>query len=190
MNVAEIVNVLMTNAKPFNEHLDFPTCPGIYSFILKKNSNLKEFGASDQVLYVGIAKDSLKKRDLGNHFNNMGTGRSTLRRSLGAILKKDLGLTAFSRNGKNSKREIINYTFDVNGEVALTKWILQNLNIGYWKDEQSFPYSKLRELEEEVIKLLRPTLDLDARTKKYNILGVKLDELRLICRLEAENAFK
>lgn len=139
MIVAEIVNVLMANAKPFNEHLDFPTCPGIYSFILKENSNLKEFGVSGQILYVGIAKDSLKKRDLGSHFNNMGTGRSTLRRSLGAILKKDLGLTAFSRNGKKSKREITNYTFHDTGDAALTEWMLQNLNVGYWKMSNHFP---------------------------------------------------
>lgn len=186
----KIIKSIKETAKGINEHLDYPTCPGIYAFMLKENSHLNEFGKPNQVLYVGIAKDSLKKRDLGNHFSSKSTGRSTLRRSIGAILKKEFKLTASSRNGTNSSREILNYKFNSNGEQLLTDWMTENLIIGYWKDENSIPYSELRDWEEEVIIFLRPTLDLDKRTRKYNVLASRLDSLRLICRNEAEIVFK
>lgn len=184
-----IIQSIKNTAKHVNEHVDYPTCPGIYAFMLKDNSTLKDFGKPNQVLYVGIAKESLKKRDLGNHFHNKSTGRSTLRRSLGAILKDDFKLFAFSRNGKNEKREILNYIFNSEGEQLLTNWMCNNLIVGYWKDEHSIPYSKLRNFEEDVIKILNPTLDLDPRTKKYNIFADKLDGLRMICRTEAKSTF-
>lgn len=66
----------------------------------------------------------------------------------------------------------------------------ENLIVGFWKDENLIPYSELRDWEEKVIKLLKPPLDLDKRTKKYNIFADKLDGLRLICRIEAESVFK
>lgn len=186
----KIIKSIKETAKGINEHIDYPTCPGIYAFMLKENSHLNEFGTPNQVLYVGIAKDSLKKRDLENHFSSKSTGRSTLRRSIGAILKEEFNLKSFSRNGTNSKREILNYKFNVDGEQLLTDWMTENLTIGYWKDEDSISYSELRKFEEQVIKFFKPTLDLDNRTRKYNIFADKLDGLRLICRTEAECIFK
>lgn len=185
-----IIESIKNTAKGVDEHFDYPTCPGIYAFMLKGNSTLKDFGKPNQVLYVGIAKESLRKRDLGNHFDSTKTGVSTLRRSLGAILKEDLKLKSFSRNGTNCKREILNYKFNEEGEKLLTDWMNENLIVGFWKDENLIPYSELRDWEEKVIKLLKPPLDLDKRTKKYNTLADKLGGLRKICRTEAENVFK
>ncbi|RYF26660.1 MAG: hypothetical protein EOO42_00810 [Flavobacteriales bacterium] len=180
-----ILRNIKDTAKPFHAHLDYPTCPGISAFMLKENASLKDFGSQHQFIYVGIAKESLKKRDLGNHFKSSSTGRSTLTRSIGAILKDEFGIIAFSRNGTNIKREITHYTFNDNGNQALTEWMLKNLVIGYWKDEHVIPYAKLRDLEKDVIIALKPTLDLDRRTKKYNILASHLDDLRERCREEA-----
>ena len=185
-----ILKSITDTAKPIDEHLDYPTCPGIYAFMLKENGSLKVFGSQYQFIYVGIAKESLKKRDLGNHFKTSSTGSSTLRRSIGAVLKEEFGIIAFSRNGTSNKREITNYTFNKEGNTALTEWMLKNLIIGYWKDENTIPYSKLRALEKDVIIALKPTLDLDGRTKKYNILAKQLDDLRKICREEAFNNLK
>ncbi|UOE37472.1 GIY-YIG nuclease family protein [Chryseobacterium oryzae] len=185
-----IIKSIKETAKGLNDHLDYPTCPGIYAFMLREDSHLNEFGKPNQVLYVGIAKDSLKKRDLGNHFSSKSTGRSTLRRSIGAILKQEFKLTASSRNGTNSSREILNYKFNSDGEQLLTDWMTENLIIGYWNDEDSISYSELRKFEEQVIKFFKPSLDLDKRTRKYNVFADKLDGLRLICRTETGSLFK
>ena len=143
------------------------------------------------LLYVGIAKDSLKNRDLGNHLNSDSTGRSTLRRSIGAILKTELNLKSFSRNGTVNKREINNYVFNIKGDILLTKWMTKSLVVGFWEDKNKIPYTQLRAIEEKVIKILMPTLDLDKRTRKYNPFADKLDGLREICRIEAyENTMK
>ncbi|GGP02048.1 hypothetical protein GCM10010992_04870 [Cloacibacterium rupense] len=186
----EIVQSIKANAKGFNEHITYPDCPGIYAFFLNESSYLKEFGKPNQTLYVGIAKNSLKDRDFGNHFNSKSTGSSTLRRSIGAILKEEFSLIAFSRNGTNSKRELLNYKFNEEGERLLTDWMTANLIIGYWEDENSISYSELRDWEKKVIKFLKPTLDLDKRTRNYNIFADKLDGLRQICRAEAESILK
>lgn len=186
----KIIKSIKETAKGINEHIDYPTCPGIYAFMLKEKSHLNEFGTPNQVLYVGIAKDNLKKRDLEKHFNGTKTGVSTLRRSLGAVLKEEFNLKSFSRNGINNRIEILNYKFNAEGEQLLTDWMTENLIIGYWKDEDSISYSVLRKFEEKVIIFLKPTLDLDGRTKKYNALAGKLQGLRKVCRNEAFNNLK
>jgi len=52
---------------------------------------------------------------------------------------------------------------------------------------QFLDYGSLRELEKNLIIEVKPTLDLDKRTKKYNVMSDKLDELRKICREESKN---
>ena len=188
-NKGEIIKSINRTVKPVSAHIDYSKFPGVYAFILNDHSTLKEFGRPNGILYVGIAKDSLADRDLGNHFNRNSTGRSTLRRSIGSILKVDFDLKVFSRNGTNNKREILNYVFNIEGDINLTDWMKSSLVVGYWEDKNKIQYTQLRELEEQVIKFLKPTLDLDNRTKKYNLLANKLDHLREICRIEAaENA--
>lgn len=187
----EIINSINRTLKPVSEQIDYSKFPGVYALMLNDHSTLKEFGQPNGVLYVGIAKDSLADRDLGNHFNSNSTGRSTLRRSIGSILKDEFDLKVFSRNGTNSRREILNYVFNINGDEDLTDWMKSCLVVGYWEDTIKIPYTQLRELEEQVIKILKPTLDLDNRTKKYNSFADKLGNLREICRIEAaENAKK
>lgn len=188
-NKGEIITSIKRTAKPVSEHIDYSKFPGVYAFMLNEHSTLNEFGLPNGVLYVGISKDSLANRDLGNHFNNNSTGRSTLRRSIGSILKDEFDLKVFSRNGTNNKREILNYVFNIEGDIYLTDWMKSSLVVGYWEDKNKIPYTQLRELEKQVIMFLKPTLDLDNRTKKYNLLANKLDYLREICRIEAaENA--
>ena len=181
----DIIKSIRLTTKRATDHQDYPIFPGIYSFVLADNSTLKQFGVGGQIIYVGIAKDSLKNRDLNTHFRTGRTGSSTLRRSIGAILKQDLKLTALTRNGTALQIAIDNYTFDVDGDKRLSEWMEKNLRIGYWVDKNKIPYEALRKFEEDVIKELRPTLDLDNRTRKYNPLGGTLDALRKICKEES-----
>ncbi|MFV0231534.1 hypothetical protein OBK30_00490 [Empedobacter falsenii] len=185
--IKEILKSIINTAKPIDKHVNYPTNPGIYVFMLNNNADLGLFGVTKDVIYVGIAKESLKKRDLNNHFNSNSTGSSTLRRSIGAILKNELQLTAYSRNGTDKKIEITNYIFNKEGEERLTNWMKTNLTIGYWEDHNKIPYDKLRKLEEDIIINLRPSLDIDNRTKKFNKLVHKLTELREICKNEAKH---
>ncbi|MGW3547006.1 GIY-YIG nuclease family protein [Janibacter hoylei] len=52
----------------------------------------------DAPLYIGKAERSLVSRDLQTHFTSGKTGQSSLRRSLAALLRVELDLTAQPRN--------------------------------------------------------------------------------------------
>lgn len=60
-----------------------------------------------------------------------------------------------------------------------------NLLIGYWEYDAALEQKLLREIEEELIIALKPTLDLDNRTKRFNSHAVELTSLRQICKDEA-----
>jgi hypothetical protein len=166
-----------------NGHQNYPTKPGIYAFYLSDNSNLLDFGKGGQLIYVGIAKDSLHDRDFNQHFKTGKTGSSTLRRSIGAILKTELNLTAIPRGAENDTKRFENYKFK--DDQPLTVWMIANLQIGYWVSTNILTYSELREIKKKVTLDLKPTLDLDIRTKRFNPFGDKLVSLRNVCRIEA-----
>jgi hypothetical protein len=189
--VDEIVNKIFETKKDFTRHLIYSKKPGLYAFILSDKSNLKEFGKGRQVIYVGKAEDSLTKRDLKTHFVDKKTGRSTLRRSIGAILKTAFNFTAYTRNGTLKQVAIDNYRFDNESETRLTFWMKENLEIGYWEYDELAENRELYDIEKDLIIKLRPTLDLDGRTKKYNIYAENLTALRQICKDEArQNAIE
>jgi hypothetical protein len=166
-----------------NGHKDYPKEPGIYAFKLATNSNLGDFGKGGQIIYIGIAKQSLHDRDFNQHFKSGKTGSSTLRRSIGAILKTKLKLTAIPRGGENDSKRYDNYKFIE--EEPLTNWMIENLEIGYWTPKKPISYKELRDIEKEITIHLKPTLDLDIRTKRLNPLAKKLDEYRTICKKQA-----
>jgi hypothetical protein len=60
-----------------------------------------------------------------------------------------------------------------------------NLQIGYWVSDNPISYEQLRATEKQITIELKPTLDLDIRTRRFNPLADKLDKLRNICRTEA-----
>lgn len=164
-------------------HKNYPTQSGIYAFYLSENSNLFDFGKGERLVYVGIAKDSLHDRDFNQHFKTGKTGSSTLRRSIGAILKTNLNLVATPRGGSNDTKRFDNYTFK--NDQLLTHWMAANLLIGYWVPNTILTYSELRKIEKDVTIDLKPTLDLDIRTRRFNVLADKLIALRNICKTEA-----
>ena len=166
-----------------NGHKDYPTESGIYAFFLSSKSNLSDFGRGGQLIYIGIAKKSLHDRDFNQHFKSGRTGSSTLRRSIGAVLKDTLYLNAIPRGGANDTKRFDNYKFEEEG--ILTDWMKENLEIGYWISDKHLTYEQLREREKEITIALRPTLDLDPRTKRHNPFAGHLDKLRDICRKQA-----
>jgi hypothetical protein len=164
-------------------HTNYPSKSGIYAFYLSDNSHLFDFGKSGQIIYIGIAKDSLHNRDFNQHFKTGKTGSSTLRRSIGAVLKIQLHLTAIPRGAENDTKRFENFKFK--DDQPLTDWMIANLQIGYWVPKNILTYSELREIEKNVTIDLKPTLDLDIRTRRFNIFANKLVALRNICKIEA-----
>ena len=181
--IDDIIASLNKTKQPISGHMDYPKSSGIYAFFLSDNSNLDEFGIGRQVIYIGIAKHSLHDRDFNQHFKTGKTGSSTLRRSVGAILKCKQKFTAIPRGGVNDRKRFENYKFVE--EQKLTDWMLLNLEIGYWTPTKIISYQDLRDTEKQVTIVLKPTLDLDNRTRMFNPLAGKLDKLRKICINEA-----
>lgn len=184
MNINSIISSLNSTSKMFADHSTYPGKKGIYCVRLAHKSMLKNFGAGGDVLYVGIAKESLNSRDIKTHFNSKRTGTSTLRRSIGAILKNEMKLIAKPRSEKKTDQDIYCYKFDAIGEEKITEWMKSNLLIGYCITE-SVDYKTLRNFEVEVINIIKPSLDLDRRTRHLNIHYPELDTLRKICQEEA-----
>lgn len=162
---------------------NYPETSGIYAIFLSEKSNLSGFGDGNKIVYIGIAKHSLRDRDFNQHFRTGQTGRSTLRRSIGAILKDKLGLTAIPRGGINDGKRFDNFKF--NQEQRLTDWMVSNLEIGYWTPKCPLSYQELRNVEKKITMYLKPTLDLDNRTSRFNPLANKLNKLREVCKREA-----
>jgi len=77
-----------------------PACPGLYA--LRADATVwTALGLGsppdERPLYVGKAEQSLQSRDVRTHFRSGRTGSSTVRRSLAALLKAPLQLSACPR---------------------------------------------------------------------------------------------
>jgi hypothetical protein len=81
--------------------------------------------------YVGKAQDGFRRRLLREHSGD--TGRSTLRRTLGALLKDELELRARPRASRGEPKPInfTNYDFDPDGNARLSDWMSANLEVEY-----------------------------------------------------------
>lgn len=92
---------------------------GVYAFYLSSDRSQLQLLQLDEngLLYIGMTEDSFQAR---NHFTHTHSGFSTFRRSLGALLKEDLGLRAQPRSGGSSPNNIDCYRFHPEGEAALS----------------------------------------------------------------------
>lgn len=161
MNLAEIIAYLKKQSRPFNELTSFSDQPGIYTISFWSGRfPLDEIPIkAGDIIYVGKTLTSQTERDLNQHFASGETGRSTLRRTLGAILRKDFGLKPIPRSQtENSGRQYTNYMFDHEGEKQLTYWMRNYLGLSFYEYSQN---SKLiEELETRLIHELVPPLNL------------------------------
>ena len=184
----EIYQSFLDTRKAAKAHQDYPRKAGIYALFLATGTKLPNFSQAEELVYVGIAKDSLRDRDFAQHFKNGQSGRSTLRRSLGAVLKGQLNLISIPRGGEGDSKRFDNYKFTDIGETLLTNWMEENLEIGYWVPNEPLTYERLRAKEKEVTMDLKPVLDLDRRTRRFNVYADRLDSLRQICKIETRVA--
>lgn len=158
-----------------------PAVPGIYKVFLADSDALSGTALAGlkpgSPLYVGKAERSLATRDLRQHLTSGGTGSSTLRRSLGAVLKEELALKAIPRNdGSTSK-----YRFDSDGEDRLTEWMLTSLTVSWLVCSNA---DDARAIEPGLIRSLKPVLN-DNHNPDGEYRDV-LRGLRAACRDEAK----
>jgi hypothetical protein len=104
---------------------------------------------------------------------------STLRRSLGAILKRSLALQAIPRAPGPSESNCHNYCFLADGEARLTEWMVEHLEVGV------FASSKYEQLEKFLTREFRPLLNLQGCPNPHR---AEIKELRKACADEARQA--
>ena len=153
-----------TAAKSVAEVSSYSMIRGVYAFFLMKDSltiGQWKFAANNGTpLYIGKTESSQKARDAGQHLCDTGTGSSTLRRSLGAILLKQLRLKPQARsNSETSERRFTNYKFDRAGEEQLTKWMNDHLSLAFC-ELPKLTIPELRACEERLIKSASPPLNI------------------------------
>ena len=179
-DISSIVLHLQNQLKPFGEIEEIKDVAGIYAIALNgsnfpffNNRSIKE----GTILYVGKSDSSIKKRVYKSHFNDKKTGSSTVRRSLGAILKEDLELEPIPRSIKEKKFR--DYAFIYEGEVRLTNWMVNNLSISFY----DYPHGKkqINDLETKIIKRLIPVLNLKKNVSLNPHLS-EIEELRAKCK--------
>lgn len=114
-------------------------------------------------LYVGKAERSLSSRDVGTHFGFAGgagnsiTGSSTLRRSLSALLRAELGFRGRYRNPMRPGKPA-NYGLSRDHDAALSNWMRNNLLASFW--EMTTSAVPLGDVETVVLNRLKPPLNI------------------------------
>ncbi|MGZ8753935.1 MAG: GIY-YIG nuclease family protein [Acidimicrobiia bacterium] len=144
-----------TAAIPIDDYNLIPSERGVYIVFSDAPIGTLPWDPASGPAYVGKADDGLRRRIEKEHGGD--TGRSTLRRSLGALLVEELGLQARPRPSKGPAKPInyTNYTFEPDGDMRLTEWMAEHLTV--------IPQLRAEGgLEEEpLIRELRPPLNIN-----------------------------
>ena len=179
----QIIEALRFGLKPFNEMDRFDEKSAIYAIAFNGenfpfDSAMEKISKGD-IIYIGKTQSGLNKRIVKTHFKDGQTGSSTLRRSLGAVLKDHLHLKPTPRTLKECR--IRDYKFIIESEKLLTEWMINNLSISF------VPFSRgkrmLKEIEAEIIYIVNPILNLNQNPNNKSRSIIR--ELREKCRLVA-----
>lgn len=159
-NYLEIINQLKNNRRRFNSITKFSNQPGIYAvFFFGKDFPLEKKLINDEIIYIGKTESSQQSRDANTHFKSGKTGSSTLRRSLGALLREEMELVPMPRNDKDFKKgRTTFFKFNNYSEVRLTNWMEENLGLSFY--EYPTTSAGIDFLETQLIKIAKPILNL------------------------------
>jgi hypothetical protein len=181
--ISEDTNLLMKvlmNAKNFKtifdaEH-DIPDTPGIYCIRIKNPKELDTVFSNvlnqrnHNIIYLGIASKSLRKRFLGQELRAKGHG--TFFRSLGAVL----GFVP-EEGSLIGKRNQNNYKFSVKDEQKIIEWIDENLIINWVPVTDNLNF-----IEKELINEHLPLLNIGGNPAALNNVRVLRDRCKQIAR--------
>lgn len=178
MEIKHIFEDLQKNRLDIHS-LKAPSIPGVYAIFLKECVDFPiDIKRLDRLIYLGKS-DDLHKREFKQHFNSKNTGSSTVRRSLGALLKNNLNLYSKPRGKGLSDKDCQNYCFEDDGELRLTNWMEQNLEVSVCPVKDN-----VRRTEAKLISELQPILclqDCNNGQKKH------IKRLRKLCADEARS---
>ncbi|MEI6883798.1 MAG: hypothetical protein WCO02_04880 [Bacteroidota bacterium] len=159
-----IITKLKNDSCPYKQIRKFSDEPGIYAFFFTGNDFPLSYynPQKDEIIYIGKTESSHASRDEKTHFASGKTGSSTIRRSLGALLKNELSLNPIPRNGKDfdAGRKSF-FKFDEPSEEKLTTWMKDNLGLSFYEYDQ--PPSEIDVLETELIAEVKPLLNIDSK---------------------------
>jgi hypothetical protein len=151
---------------------------GVYAFFLKTTGALPGLSLEPSgLLYVGMTESSFEAR---NHFEHRHSGFSTLRRTLGALLKTSLRLRPIPRGDGRLLSNVRHYRFTDEDELRLTEWMQTHLTCGFAAIGEG-----IRAVERSLIVELRPPLNLVGWP---NPQRRSLHAAKDACRQEAECA--
>lgn len=175
--IEETLKQLADTAAPLGQ-LDLAAAPGVYGWFLGPDARFGQISnPSGGAVYIGKSSN-LAQRDSDTHFAPGKTGFSTLRRSIGAILKQELALKCRPRGTGTSKTNYTNYRFDDAGEARLSDWMIKNLWVGAFALDRD----SLKTYERGLIGLACPPLNL---TGWANPEARSIREMRKACADEA-----
>ncbi|MDE0308555.1 MAG: hypothetical protein OXI60_01815 [Acidiferrobacterales bacterium] len=175
ISISDQLSKIRDSVENIPEHLG----SGIYAIFAKNLDCLAEFTIpSSGVIYIGISN----RLELRNHFKAKYSGFSTIRRSIGAILKNELNLSAEPRSKGNSETNYRDFRFTGNGEKCLSLWMQSNLEYSIVDLE-----GDLIEIETCLISQNEPPLNL---TKYENYQKKRIRHLRNQCKEEAKKIWE
>jgi hypothetical protein len=181
----QIITSLKNNSCPYKQIRKFSGEPGIYAlFFTGKNFPIADYNPQkDEIIYIGKTESSQASRDEKTHFASGKTGSSTIRRSLGALLKDELSLIPIPRNDDDfdAGRKSF-FKFDDSSEAKLTTWMKDNLALSFYEHNQ--PPLEIDRLETELIAEARPLLNIDSKNPE-NPHARTIKAARKACAMEA-----
>lgn len=162
MEIDEIINHLRKNKTNFLEITSFSKYPGIYSIFFCGNIFPVEnyIPKQDEIIYLGKTESSQEKRDSKTHFKSGKTGSSTVRKTIGSLLRIKHNLKPIPRNNTDFlNKRFSHFKFDNESEQIITEWMENNLALAFYE----YPKSKteIDELETSLIQKLIPVLNID-----------------------------
>lgn len=164
MGICEISEHLISNQTALKKVSNFSPLPGIYALsFIGPSFPLDGFTLPEhKIIYIGKTESSQQSRDANTHFKSGKTGSSTVRKSIGALLSQSEEIIPVIRSLTDiEKGRTSHYKFDDTSEEKVTQWMLDNLAVSYYE----YPASKqeINQVETELINLLKPVLNIDAK---------------------------
>jgi hypothetical protein len=185
-----ILSSLKHDCCPYKQIRKFSDKPGIYAFFFfGKDFPLVDYHPQkDEIIYIGKTESSQSGRDEKTHFASGKTGSSTIRRSLGALLKDELSLIPIPRNDKDfdAGRKSF-FSFDEPSEDKLTKWMKGHLGLSFYEYDQS--PAEIDILETKLIAEAQPLLNIDPKNPD-NPFAQIIKTARKACADEANQTSK